>query len=171
MWVSLICSVSTCSQLVIYFNSEVIQQKQIIFLPFSGTETSLCGVWVGHRSQAEESAAGFYISVSTDGLGLRSITSVSRCPCSSEVSKGAGGGGGWGGPEVLVPIEGRLHDVVWVMWLLQIRTKTLIRWVLLVLQVNLHVWFLLLDVVLHSVCSVGLLPPVRKTCRGGSSHI
>lgn len=65
-----------------------------------------------------ESAAGFYISVSMEGLGLRSVTSPSRSPSSSDVS------GGGGGPEaLLLLVSGRLHDVVWVMWLSQIRDK------------------------------------------------
>lgn len=52
--------------------------------------------------------AGLYISVSMDGLGLRSVASPSRSPSSSEVS------GGGGGPAALLLVTGRLQDVVWV---------------------------------------------------------
>lgn len=62
--------------------------------------------------------AGFYISVSMDGLGLRSVASPSRSPSVSGVSRG---GGGPGAPPL---VTGRLHDVVWVTWLSQVSNKT-----------------------------------------------
>lgn len=67
--------------------------------------------------QEGQSAAGLYISVSMDGLGLRSVASPSRSPSSSELSGGAGG------PGAPPPVTGRLHDVVWVMWLSRVRRK------------------------------------------------